>query len=106
MVVKVSGRVSVKLEEDITFTFRKWNSEDLDNHSDCSLQVKFSRNRGEYLCLDKTWKHFGECNYFGAGNLVNGQKWPGRIHMSGMVPMVLLWLGAMVHRSQMEHKPS
>ena len=81
MVVKVSGRVSVKLEEDITFTFRKWNSEDLDNHSDCSLQVKFSRNRGEYLCLDKTWKHFGECNYFGAGNLVNDQKWPGRIHM-------------------------
>ena len=79
MVVKVSGRVSVKLEEDITFTFRKWTSGDLDNHSDCSLQVKFSRNR-EYLCLDKTWEHFGECNYFGAGNLANGQKWPGRIH--------------------------
>src|SRR5436305_11872819 len=72
MVVKVSGRISVKLEEDITFTFRKWNSEDLNNHSDCSLQVKFLRNRGEYLCLNKTWKHFGECNYFGAGNLVNG----------------------------------
>lgn len=76
-----SSQFPIELEEDLTCLHRKWAAGDLDNHPDRGLRIKLTKKGSEYLCLDKTWEHFRECNYFGAGNLVNGQQWPGRIHM-------------------------
>ena len=76
-----NSQFPIELEEDLICLYRKWTAGDLDNHPDRGLRIKVTKKGSEYLCLDKTWEHFRECNYFGTGNLINGQRWPGRVHM-------------------------
>ena len=77
-----ANRVPIYLEEDLTYLFRKWTAGDLDNDLHRGLLIKRKSNGVCSFLLDRTWEHFKEdCNYFGDGNLVNGQRWPGRMHM-------------------------
>jgi SAD/SRA domain len=78
---RYASRFPIDLEEDLTYLLRKWTAGDLDNDPDRGLLVTRKSNSVESLKLDKTWEHLRKCNYFGSGNLVNGQRWPGRIHM-------------------------
>ena len=79
--LRATARVPVAIEEDLEFLMRKWIRGDLGNHPDRGLIIKKKIRGGENLCLDKAWAYYKSANYFGAGDLVNGQRWLKRAHM-------------------------
>ena len=79
---RAATHVPPDLEEDLTYLARKWESGDLDNHLDRGLLLQRSVDGLHYRqVLDKTWAHRKTGDYYGAGHLVTGQRWPSRLHM-------------------------
>ena len=76
--LRIAAKVPSWIEEDLEFLMRKWAKGDLVNHPDRGLIKGNTRAR---LLLDRTWSHYKSANYFGAGDLVNGQRWKKRVHM-------------------------
>ena len=79
--LRTTVRVPTGIEEELEYLMRKWIRGELGNHPDRGLTVKVKARGGKILCLDKTWAYYKSADYFGAGDLVNGQRWLNRAHM-------------------------
>jgi hypothetical protein len=79
--LRIAAKVPSWIEEDLEFLMRKWTKGDLVNHPDRGLTREVKDNIRTRPLLDKTWSHYKSANYFGAGDLVNGQRWKKRVHM-------------------------
>ena len=78
---RIAAKFPFDLEEDLEFLMRKWTKGDLGNHPDRGLTREVKSNGRTTRHLDKAWAHYKSANYFGAGDLVTGQRWKKRVHM-------------------------